>query len=410
MLSVTRLLCRTATPGDALRYGRHSAKLPAGLLHFSADKKPVVVWNCTRRCDLRCVHCYANAADKPFAGELTTAEGRALLRDLASFQIPVVLFSGGEPLLRPDLFELAGYAIELGMRAVLSTNGTHLDDATADRIKATGFSYVGVSLDGLRDVHDQVRGVPGAFDASLAGIRRCRERDIRVGLRYTVHKLNLDELPGIFDLLESEDIPRCCFYHLAYAGRGEKLKRFDLTGEETRRAVGYVFDRTRDYHDRGLDKDILTVDNHTDNAYLFLRLEQEDPDWAAQVYQMLVWNGGNQSGIAIGCVDNLGNVHPDQFSWHVNLGNVRDRPFSQIWEDRSHPVMALMKERPRRIGGKCARCRFHSICNGNLRVRAHSLHGDWRAEDPACYLTEAEIDLAKPLPAVDLPPAPEVVP
>ena len=398
MLSVTRLLCGTATPGDALRYGRQSAKLPAGLLHFSEDKKPVVVWNCTRRCDLKCVHCYATAADHDFPGELTTAEGQALLRDLAAFEIPVVLFSGGEPLLRPDLFELAAYAKELGMRAVLSTNGTHIDDATADRILATGFSYVGISLDGLEPVHDKVRGVKGAFQQSLAGIRRCRERGIRVGLRYTVHKLNIDDLPGIFDLLETEDIPRCCFYHLAYAGRGDKLKRFDLEPAETRRAVEYVFDRTADFHRRGIDKDILTVDNHADNAFLFLRLEQEDPERAAEVYQMLAWNGGNQSGIAIGCVDNLGNVHPDQFSWHVNLGNVRERPFSEIWEDRTHPEMALMKEKPRVIGGKCGRCRFFDLCNGNLRVRAHSYAGDWRAEDPACYLTEDEIDLAKPVP------------
>ncbi|MCC7493484.1 MAG: radical SAM protein [Fimbriimonadaceae bacterium] len=398
MLSVTRLLCGTATPGDALRYGRHSSKLPAGLLHFSADKKPVLVWNCTRRCDLKCVHCYASAADRDFPGELTTAEGFALLDDLAGFGIPVVLFSGGEPLLRPDLFELAGYAKSKGMRAVLSTNGMHIDAATADRIKETGFSYVGISLDGLQEVHDKVRGVRGAFQASLEGIRRCRERDIRVGLRYTVHKLNIDELPGIFDLLETEDIPRCCFYHLAYAGRGDKLKRFDLEPPETRRAVEYVFERTADFHQRGLDKDILTVDNHTDNAFLYLKLAERDPERAAQVLQMLEWNGGNQSGIAIGCVDNEGNVHPDQFSWHVTLGNVRERPFSEIWEDRSHPLMALMKEKPREIGGRCGRCRFFGLCNGNLRVRAHSYYGDWRAEDPACYLTEEEIDPSVPLP------------
>jgi radical SAM protein with 4Fe4S-binding SPASM domain len=214
-------------------------------------------------------------------------------------------------------------------------------------------------------------------------------------LRYTVHKLNVGELPGIFDLLESEDIPRCCFYHLAYAGRGDKLQRFDLTPAETRAAVAYVFERSLDYHRRGLEKDILTVDNHTDNAFLYLQLAETEPERAAEVYQMLAWNGGNQSGIAIGCVDNEGNVHPDQFSWHVRLGNVRERPFSAIWEDTSHPLMALMKEKPRAIGGRCGQCRFFPLCNGNLRVRAHSYHGDWRAEDPACYLTDDEIDLAR---------------
>ncbi|MBI2300630.1 MAG: radical SAM protein [Armatimonadetes bacterium] len=399
MLSVTRLLCGTATPGDALRYGRESGKLPAHLLHFSEDKKPVVVWNCTRRCDLKCVHCYADAADKDFPGELTHAEGRALLEDLAGYQIPVVLFSGGEPLLRPDIFELAGYCRDLGMRAVLSTNGTQITDEVADRILATGFSYVGISIDGLEAVHDKVRGVKGSFQRTMSAIRRCRDRGIRVGLRYTVHKLNLDELPGVFDLLETENIPRCCFYHLAYAGRGDKLQRFDLTPEETRKAVEYVFERSWDFHRRGIERDILTVDNHTDNAFLYLYLRDRDPEYAEQVMQMLRWNGGNQSGIAIGCVDNLGNVHPDQFSWHVPLGNVRERPFSQIWEDTTHPVMAIMKEKPRQIGGRCGNCRFFDICNGNLRVRAHSYWGDWRAEDPACYLTLDEINPAVPLPA-----------
>lgn len=401
MLSVTRLLCGTATPGDALRYGRQTSKLPAGLLHFAEDKKPIVVWNCTRRCNLKCVHCYADAKDQEFAGELTGAEARAMLDDLAAFGVPCVLFSGGEPLMRPDLFELAEYAMGLGMRTVLSTNGVLIDGPTADRIKEIGFGYVGISLDGLRLTHDKVRGVRGSFDDAVQGIRNCRVRGIRVGLRYTVHKLNLADLPGIFDLLVEEDIPRCCFYHLAYSGRGDKLSRYDLTPEETRQAVDYVFDRAAGFHRDGLDKDILTVDNHADNAFLYLRVEREEPERAEQVYRMLRWNGGNQSGIAIGCVDNLGHVHPDQFSWDVDLGNVRERPFSAIWTDRGHPLMDLMKDRAGRIGGRCASCRFFSICNGNLRVRAQRATGDWYAEDPACYLTDAEIDPSLPLPVLN---------
>lgn len=395
MLSVTRLLCGTATPGDALRYGREAKKLPAHLLHFSADKKPVLVWNCTRTCNLKCVHCYADAKEHAFPNELTTDQGKALMADAAAFGVPVILFSGGEPLLRPDIWELAEHCKSLGMRAVLSTNGALINEERAARIKEIGFSYVGISLDGLEAVHDKVRGVKGSFRESLEGIRNCRKMDIRVGLRYTVHKLNIDELPGIFDLLETEDIPRCCFYHLAYAGRGDKLQRFDLEPAETRRAVEYVFERSLDFHRRGIDKDILTVDNHTDNAFLYLKLKELAPERADETYRMLAWNGGNQSGIAIGCVDNEGNVHPDQFSWHVDLGNVKDRPFSEIWQDTTNPLMALMKERPRQIGGRCGRCRFFDLCNGNLRVRAHSYHGDWRAEDPACYLTDDEIDLAR---------------
>jgi hypothetical protein len=124
MIGISKLYCGTVESSDVLRYGAQSGRLPSHLLQFSADKKPVVVWNCTRRCNLKCVHCYSHSADVAYAGELTTEEGYVLLEDLAGFGAPVVLFSGGEPLLRPDLLPLATRARELGMRAVLSSRWT----------------------------------------------------------------------------------------------------------------------------------------------------------------------------------------------------------------------------------------------------------------------------------------------
>jgi heme d1 biosynthesis radical SAM protein NirJ len=393
MLSVTRLLCGTATPGDALRYGRDTSRLPSHLLHYSQDKRPIVVWNLIRRCNLRCVHCYSDSRDQEYPGELTTEEGKRFIDHMADFGVPTVLFSGGEPLMRPDLFELAAYAREKGLRCVLSTNGTLIDEKTAQRIKEAGFAYVGVSIDGLEEVHDRIRGEKGAFQRTLQGIRNCRDVGIRVGLRFTVHKLNADQLPGIFDLMEQERIPRCCIYHLAYAGRGDKIRRNDLLPEETRRIVDYIFDRAEDMHRRGVENDILTVDNHTDGVYLYLRVKERQPERAEEVYQMLKWNGGNQSGIAVACVDNLGNVHPDQFSWHQTFGNVKERPFGEIWQDTSHPIMAILKNRKPHLKGRCAACKFLEICNGNLRVRAERYYGDFLAPDPACYLSDEEIGL-----------------
>jgi len=393
MLSVTRLLCGTATPGDALRYGRHSGKLPSHLLHYSEDKRPIVVWNLVRRCNLRCLHCYSDSRDQDYPGELSTEEGLRFIDDLAAFGVPTLLFSGGEPLMRPDLFELAAYAREKGLRCVLSTNGTLIDETTALKIKHAGFAYVGVSIDGLEETHDRVRGEKGAFQRTLQGIRNCRDIGIRVGLRFTVHRLNVQELPSIFDLMEQERIPRCCIYHLAYAGRGDRIRRSDLAPEETRAVVDTIFDRAEDFHSRGVENDILTVDNHADGPYLYMRLKQRQPERADEVYQMLRWNGGNQSGIAIACVDNLGNVHPDQFSWHHTFGNVKDRPFGEIWQDTSHPVMALLKNRKPHLKGRCRECRYLDICNGNLRVRAEKFYGDILAPDPACYLTDEEIGL-----------------
>ena len=393
MLSVSRLLNGTVTATDALRYGRRSGSGPAHLLHYSADKKPVVVWNSTRRCNLSCMHCYSDSHDRAYPGELTTAEGLALLDDLASFGAPTVIFSGGEPLIRPDVFELAAYARERGLRAVLSTNGTLITEETALRIRQAGFAYVGVSLDAIGSLHDKIRGKRGAYAEALAGLRRCRDLGVRVGLRVTIHQKNVGELPAIFDLLETEQIPRCCIYHLAYAGRGDRIRAYDLEPLETRAAIDYVFARTRDFHRRGIDKEILTVDNHADNPYLYLTVRSQEPERAEEVYQLLAWNGGNQSGIAIASIDPQGGVHADAFSWHYSFGNVRERPFSAIWTDITEPLMSVLKDRGRALKGRCRSCRYLDICNGNLRVRAERYFDDVLAPDPACYLTDEEIGL-----------------
>lgn len=393
MLSVTRLLNGTATSADALRYGRLTNKVPSHLLHFSADKKPVVVWNVTQRCNLFCMHCYASSHDREYEGELTTDEGLRLLDDLAQFGAPTLLFSGGEPTTRPDLFELVSHASSSGLRCVLSTNGTLITPEVADRIAESGFSYVGVSLDGIGAVHDKIRGKKGAFEDALRGLRLCRDRGVRVGLRYTVHRKNLDQLADIFNLLETEGIDRCCVYHLAYAGRGDKIRSFDLEPAETRAAVEYIFDRVQDFERRGIEKEILTVDNHADNVLLYKRVQRDAPERAEDVYQMLEWNGGNQSGIAIACVDPKGNVHADQFSWDYTLGNVRERPFSTIWTDATEPRMAILKDRKAHLKGRCAGCKWLGVCNGNLRVRAERYFDDFLAPDPACYLTDEEIGI-----------------
>lgn len=391
MIGISKLYCGTVEPSDALRYGRESGKLPSHLLQFSTDKKPVVVWNVTRRCNLKCVHCYAHARDEVFPDELSTTEGKAVLDDLAQFGAPVVLFSGGEPLMRPDLIELADYAVSKGMRAVISTNGTLITPSVAQRLKSVGLSYVGISLDGLQEVNDRFRGVKGAFRMALDGIAACREAGIKVGLRFTMNRLNAKEIPSIFDLLEEHDIPRVCFYHLVYAGRGSKLMKEDLSHEETRRAVDLIIDRTADLHRRGKPKEVLTVDNHADGPYVYLRMLREGSERAADVLKLLQMNEGNSSGRGIGCISWDGTVHADQFWRHTEFGNVRKRPFSQIWTDLSNPLMAKLKDKKLHVKGRCATCKWLDVCGGNFRVRAEAATGDLWAPDPACYLTDEEI-------------------
>ena len=393
MIGVTKLLCGKVTPSDALRYGRRSNRSPSHLLQFTRDKKPIVVWNSTKACNLRCIHCYYTAKARPDPDELATDEARDMIDDLATFGVPVLLFSGGEPLLRDDLFELGGYAVERGLRTVISTNGTLIDRHTASRIKAAGFSYVGISLDGIGETNDRFRGKAGAFDAALGGIRACTEVGMRTGLRLTLNRHNYEDLDVILDLLEQEQIQRACFYHLVYAGRGARIQSDDLSLEESRAAVDLILDRTEDFARRGVDIEILTVDNHTDGPYLLRRLEEQQPARAREVLQLLRWNGGNSSGIGIGAVDHRGNVHADQFWQHYGFGNVREQPFSQIWTDTSDPLMAGLKDRKPLLKGRCARCQYLDICNGNFRVRAEAVYDDVWAPDPACYLCDEEIGL-----------------
>jgi len=391
MLPLSALLDGSVRPEDALRHGRSTARLPSHLIHYSADKKPVVVWNSTRRCNLYCMHCYAEAKDRAFPGELTTEDGFRLIDDVAGFGSPTIIFSGGEPLMRPDVQELSARASSRGLRCVLSTNGTLISDELAGRIREAGFAYVGISLDGIGAAHDKVRGRVGAFDEALAGIRRCRDAGVKVGIRFTLHGKNVDELPGVVDLLESENVPRFCMYHLAYAGRGDRIRKFDLDPVATRKAVDYLIERIRDFHRRGIPKEVLTVDNHADSAYLYLRMREDQPERAEEVRSLLGWNGGNQSGVGICSIDPLGNVHADQFSWQYSFGNVKERPFSAIWPDTSHPRMAILKDRQAHLKGRCRGCRFLDVCNGNLRARAESFFGDFLAPDPSCYLTDGEI-------------------
>jgi len=391
MIGISKLYCGTVEPSDALRYGRHSKDLPSELLQFSIDKKPVVVWNITRACNLNCIHCYARAVERTHDKELSYDQGIALIDDLAEFGVPVILFSGGEPLMRRDLVDLASYAVKKGMRAVISTNGTLITPKKAQELKQIGLSYVGVSLDGMAEINDRFRGKKGAFKEALAGIKNCQEAGLKVGLRFTINRMNIDEIPYIFDLLEENRIPRVCFYHLVYAGRGSDLVDQALEHGETRKAVDLIIDRTRDLHDRGMPAEVLTVDNHADGPYLYLRMLEEKDPRADDVLRLLKMNEGNNSGRGIGCVSWDGAVHADQFWRHYSFGNVLEKPFSEIWTDLSNPLMAKLKEKKKHVKGRCAKCHWLEICAGNFRVRAEAVTDDLWSADPACYLTDEEI-------------------
>jgi heme d1 biosynthesis radical SAM protein NirJ len=357
----------------------------------AAPPGPVVIWNLIRRCNLTCKHCYSISADTDFPGELSTGEVYTVMDDLKGFGVPVLILSGGEPLLRPDIFDISRRAKAKGFYVGLSTNGTLIDRDNIDAIADVGYDYVGISLDGLGPTHDAFRRKVGAFEASLGGVRLCRARGIKVGLRFTITLDNAHELPDLLRLAEAEGVDKFYLSHLNYAGRGNKNRGDDAHHETTRRAMDLLFDSAWDYAQRGLDKEIVTGNNDADGVYLMLWAQRRFPERVAHLRAKLEQWGGNSSGVNIANIDNLGNVHPDTFWWHYTLGNVRQRPFSEIWPDTSDPVMAGLKQRPRQIGGRCGACRHFAICGGNTRVRALQLTGDPWAEDPACYLSNAEI-------------------
>lgn len=381
MISFSGLLGDITSYGDKLRYRRGAWP----------QRKPIVVWNCTRRCNLACAHCYSDSRDQAYPGELTTDEARQMIRGLKEYEVPVLLFSGGEPLLRADLFELNRYARERGLRTVISTNGTLITPEMARKIKAEGFEYVGISLDGVGRNNDRFRGKAGAYDAALSGIRALIAAGQKVGLRYTFTRQNLADLPALLKLVEAEKIDRVCFYHLAYAGRGHAIQEADLAHEQTRGAIDSIYAWTRSLIAQGRRTEVLTVDNHADGACLYLKLRQDDPARAATALELMTSNGGNASGVGIADIDAQGHVHPDQFWQNVSFGNVRQRPFGEIWQDPGQELLMKLKDRRPHLKGRCRRCRFLGLCNGNLRARAWAVNGDVWTDDPACYLTEKEI-------------------
>ncbi|WP_150046170.1 heme d1 biosynthesis radical SAM protein NirJ [Methylomonas rhizoryzae] len=352
---------------------------------------PVVIWNLIRRCNLTCKHCYTTSADIDFPGELSTPEIYAVMDDLKRFKVPVLILSGGEPLLHPDIFAISQRARDLGFYVALSSNGTCISPANIEQIAAIDYQYIGVSLDGMRDAHDQFRQKPGSFDASLAGIRLCRQHGIKAGVRFTLTRDNAHDFDALLRLMDDEDIDKFYLSHLNYGGRGNKNRKDDAEFQLTRKVMDRLFEQALAWEIAGTHREVVTGNNDADAVYFLHWVRRRFPERAEHIQAKLQQWGGNASGVNVANIDNLGNVHPDTFWWHYGLGNVRQRPFSEIWQDVSDPLMAGLKASPRPLQGRCERCDFQNICNGNTRVRAQQLTGNFWAEDPGCYLLDEEI-------------------
>ncbi|MDT8345496.1 MAG: heme d1 biosynthesis radical SAM protein NirJ [Thermohalobaculum sp.] len=376
---------------------------PTPVRHRQGTVRPVVIWNLTRRCNLRCRHCYTTSADVEFPGELTHDEAMAVLEDLGQFRIPALILSGGEPLARRDLFEIAARARAMGMYLSLSTNGTGVVGETADRVAALGFDYVGISLDGIGRTNDWFRGREGAFDQALAGVRACKARGIKVGLRFTLTADNAAQLPDLLALCDAEGVDKFYLSHLVYAGRGDKHRGEDADRRRTRWAMDLLIDRAWVAAAEGQPLEIVTGNNDADAVY-FLRWVEANfsAEKVAHLCRHLQAWGGNSSGVGVGNIDPQGNVHPDTYWSDYTIGNVRQAPFSALWTGPD-PMLAELRKRPRPLKGRCGDCAHQAVCGGNTRIRALQLTGDPWAEDPACYLDDAEIGV-DPAPRLEVTP------
>ena len=351
---------------------------------------PVVIWNLIRRCNLTCKHCYTTSADINFPGELTTPEIYSVMDELKAFKVPVLILSGGEPLLHPDIFDISRRAKSMGFYVALSSNGTLITKQNINDIAEINYQYVGVSLDGIGATHDKFRQKQGSFSDSLVGIGLCRKHGIKAGIRFTLTQDNIHDFLAMLKLMDDEDIDKFYLSHLNYGGRGNKNRKDDAAFKMTRDVMDQLFEKCLQWEQQGIEREIVTGNNDADAVYFLHWVNNNFPEKAEHIKAKLQQWGGNASGVNVANIDNLGNVHPDTFWWHYNLGNVKDRSFADIWQDTSDPLMAGLKASPRPLKGRCGTCHYQSICNGNTRVRAQQIYQDPWQEDPGCYLDDAE--------------------
>jgi heme d1 biosynthesis radical SAM protein NirJ len=359
----------------------------------SGPVKPVVIWNLTRRCNLKCRHCYTVSADVKFPGELSEEQAFDTLEDLGQFRVPAIILSGGEPLDSPYLFPLAKRARELARVLALSTNGTKIYDETANQVAEIGFDYVGISIDGIGETNDWFRGVDGAFDAAVRGVRELKKRDVRVGLRFCLTEGTQHHLPDLLKLCDDEGVDKFYLSHLVYAGRGDKNRGEDAHHKMTRKGMDLLLERAWEAASGGRPLDIVTGNNDADAGYfLDWAKERFSADLVSNMRDHLVAWGGNASGMGVANIDFLGKVHPDTYWSDYTVGNVKTTPFSQLWTG-DDPMLATLRTRPRPLEGRCGDCAIKDVCGGNTRIRALQVTGNPWAEDPACYLSNAEIGI-----------------
>lgn len=374
MINISRLYCGIENSSDSIRY------------HYNNDKGPIVVYNCTNKCERNCLHCYSKN-NFSAGSELDTKQAKNLLKQLAEIKCPVVLFSGGEPLERKDLFEILDFARSLSLSTVLSTNGNLINFDVAEKLADSGVKYVGISIDGIEKTHDNFRGVKGGFVAAVNAVKFCKDVNLKVGLRFTITNRNFNQIKDIFSLAGKLNVQRICFYHLISAGNAAK-NNLKCTDQQIRQALNDICDCAQDYAARGVIE-VLTVGNHADGPFILNRLKQESSPLYEKSFDLLQKFGGNKIGAKIFAIDPAGNVHPDQFWQDFSLGNIAESNLEYILNN----FLNIFKNKISFAPKRCKKCKWLNLCGTNARF-----NGDYKSEgflEPACFLDEQEISIVE---------------
>ncbi|NPA29956.1 MAG: radical SAM protein [Epsilonproteobacteria bacterium] len=362
------------------------ASVTAGKPERSLDGA-IAIWNFTNRCNLACRHCYSYA-DPNQEDFLSTDFILAQIPRLKAGGIKFVIFSGGEPLIRKDIFQIAEAMRNEGIVTYLSTNGLYITPKNVDRIIET-FNYIGISIDGIEAVHDDFRGLPGAYRKSLDAIALIQKHGGNAGIRFTLTKETEESFYPIFDLAEQIGVDKIYISHLVYSGRGLENLKIDITPEARREYVNFMIDKAFAYHEAGRGIDIVTGNMEMDAVLFLRRFAERYPQLKEEMARRLKNWGGNSAGRKLVNIDWMGRVKPDPF-FPEYIGDMTQKPFDALWLDEENNLLKRLREHPRRLGGKCADCGVVDICNGGSRSRAWAMSGNLWAEDPSCYLTEDE--------------------
>lgn len=348
----------------------------------------IVIWNMTNRCNLLCHHCYSKA-DANEKETLTFEQIEQTIPKLKKAGINFVIFSGGEPLLRKDIFEIAQLMKEHNIMTYLSTNGLYITPKNVDKIIAT-FNYIGISIDGIKEVHDFFRAQEGAYDKAIAAIKLLQAHGGNAGIRFTLTKETQESFYAMFDLIEELNVDKFYISHLVYSGRGEQNLEIDISKEQRREYVDFIINKAFEYYHEGKNINLVTGNMEMDAIVLLKYFEKHYPEHAPLLHKKLTSWGGNSAGNRLGNMDWLGNVKPDPF-FPFTVGNYLEEDFDAIWKSEEQMLLQKLRQMPRAIEGKCSQCDYIRICNGGSRSRAFSITGNLWAEDPSCYLNELDI-------------------